>query len=419
MNRSSLVKERTPNDIIFTVFMILVWMNSILLRFIRVIIQMIPFIWQHADLILSLVFIITLVLSLRVILWYVYIKDLLYFLALYVVFYLHLLLYPLNEPYFQINSELTITKCFPMFLIGLCAYRINRESTIRILYQISVVSVFAFVIYATVFSRIDAATLRDGDMHAAYTVLPHICLTFMGMLRKPNLWNISALTVGTVFLLFLGNRGSLLCLGICVIVSILFSGRLKRPWLFLLLSALVMVILFLFGLLDFLYDLAEKHGFSLRIFEKLESGEIASSSGRDQIQEKVWEAVKRDPITGMGLFSDRRVAGGLYAHNIIPEILLHHGIAVGTLLLGLLSYVLVGAYGYLRRENHLAKDLYAALLFSAVFKLFLSSSYLREPYFYFALGFAYAAMSEYRKRKQQERNAKERTGLVRYRRIRS
>ena len=419
MKRSNLIKERTHNDTFFTAFMALVWADSILLRYIRVLLQMIPYIWQQADMILMLGFIITLGLSLGAILRTLYIKEMFYVMVMYAVFYLHFYGYPLNTTYFYNQGGITITECFPMFLIGLCAYRINRENTMKIMYLISVASIFAFVLYTTVFSRIDSSTLRNGDMHGAYTILPHLCLAFMGVLRKPNAWNIGAFTIGAVFLLFLGNRGSLLCLGVCVIATILFSGRLKKPWLFLCLSAMAMAILFLFGLLDFLHNMAEKYEFSLRIFQKLESGEIAASSGRDRIQDRVWEYIWMYPMMGMGLFSDRRVAGGYYAHNIIPEVLIHHGMIVGIILLCLVAYLLVGTYRYLRKENHLAKDVYGALLFSVVFKLFLSSSYLMEPYFFFTLGFACAAMSEYRNIKRQERDVKERTGLVRLRRIRS
>lgn len=419
MNHSSLIKERNHNDIFFTAFMALLWADSIILRYVRVLLQMTPYIWNHADMLLSLAFIIPLALSIGSILRAVYIKEIFYLIGLYAVFYLHRWLYPLNQYYYDIWGYITVSKCLPMFLVGLCAYRINREKVMSILYKISVASIFAFVIYVTAFSRIDATTLRDGDMHNAYTILPHICLVFMGVLRKPNVWNISALSIGAVFLLFLGNRGSILCLGVCIIMNILFSGRLKRPWLFLCFSVIAMVILFVFGLLDFLYDLADRYEFSLRIFEKMEKGELTYSSGRDRIQDRVWEYFRMAPMLGMGIFADRRVAGGSYAHSIIPEILLQHGIIIGTIILGLLAYLFVGSYWYLRKENHLAKDFFSALLFSAVFKLFLSNSYLMEPYFFFALGLACAIMNEYRKTKKQERIEKERTGFVRLRRIRS
>ncbi len=418
MKQSKLIKERTDNDIFFTVFMALLWADSILMRYVRVVLQMLPYVYKHADLILSVVTVIFLGLSLRSMLRTLYIKEMFYVLVMYGVFYGHFYSYSLNTTYFYEQGGITITECFPMFLIGICAYRINRETTMKVMYRISVVSIFAQVIYTMVFSRIDATTLRDGDMHGAYTLLPHICMAFTGMLRKPNSWNISALAVGSVFLLFLGNRGSLLCLGVCVIASVLFSGRLKRPWLFLLLSCLAMAILFLFGLLDLLYNMAEKYGLSLRIFQKLESGEFTGSSGRDKIQGRVWEYIWMYPMMGMGLFSDRRVAGGYYAHNVILEILIHHGIIVGTLLLVLLAYLLVGAYQYLRKGNWLAKDVYGALLFSVVCELFLSNSYLMEPYFYFTTGFACAVMNEYRGEKRRQRDVIERTSLVRSRRIR-
>lgn len=418
-NRRSLVKEQSYNDIIFTVFLTLVWTNSILMRYLRVLIQMLPFLWKHADLLLSAAVLFTLLLSLGVILRYVYMKELFLVLAMYGLFYLHYYLFPLNEAYYTVWGKTTTGKCFPMFLIGLCAYRINREESIKVLYKLSVITVYAFIIYASLISKIDASTLRDGDMHGAYSILPHLCLVFTGVLRKPNGWNIGAFALGAVFLLFLGNRGSLLCLSVCVIFVVLFSGRLKKPWLFLSISLLLMALLFLFGLLDFLQSLAEKYEFSLRIFEKMESGQLTADSGRDKIQDRVWYYIKMYPMMGMGLFSDRRVAGGKYAHNIILEILAHHGFTIGILLLILFAYYFVGAYSYLRRDNQLAKDLYGALLFSSVFKLFMSSSYLLEPYFFFTLGFAYAAMSEYRKKKLQKRRIKDRTELVRLRRIRA
>ncbi len=418
MRRSKLIKEQTHNDIFYTIFMAFVWADSILVRYLRVGLQSIPYIWIHADLILSLCLMIPLALSLVAILRSLYIKEMFYVLVMYGVYFFQFYTYTLNTTYFYYYSGITVTECFPMFLIGICAYRINREQTMKVMYWISVVSVFAYVIYTTAFSRIDANTLRDGDMHGAYTLLPHLCLVFMGVLRKPDPWNIGALAIGSVFLLFLGNRGSVLCLAVCVILSVLFSGRLKRPWLFLLLSSLAMVILFLFGLLDLLQGLAEKFEFSLRIFQKLESGEIAASSGRDKILKRVWEYIWMYPMMGMGLYADRRVAGGYYAHNIVLEFLIHYGVIFGTIILGLLAYLFVGSYRYFRKEKGLTKDVYSALLFGVVVKLFLSNSYLMEPYFFFTAGFACAVIHEYRGEKRKQQKAIERTGLVRVRRIR-
>ncbi len=419
MNRSSLIKEQAHNDILFTVLIAMIWADSILLKYVRVALQLIPYIWKHADMFISMAYIICIGLSVGAILRSVYIKELFYVAVFYAIFYLHFYSFTLNETYFYSYGGTTITRVFPMFLVGICAYRINREYTMRVLYVISVITVFSFVIYTTLFANTDDRVMLDGDMHGAYNILPHICLTFAGMIRKPNPWNITAFGIGAVLLLFLGNRGSLLCLGVFVIAAILFSGRVKRPLLFLTLSVLGMLILFAFGLLDFLYNVAEDNDFSLRIFKKLESGEIASSSGRDKIQKKVWEYILLYPMMGMGIFADRRICGGYYAHNVVLEILLHYGVVIGTVFIGLLLYIFARTYSHLKREKDLTCDFFLVLMFSYVFKLFISNSYLMEPFFFFAVGFSCAAANERMRFLRLERSRKERKGLVRLRRIRS
>ena len=192
----------------------------------------------------------------------------------------------------------------------------------------------------------------------------------------------------------------------------------KRPVLFLCLSTLVMVILFAFGLLDFLYEIGEKNGFSLRILDKLESGEIATSTSREKIAARVWEHTLQSPVFGMGLFADRRVAGGSYAHNIALEILIQFGLVFGSALLGIMIFMLVGSYRYLRKSGQtITLDFFGAVVFSFAFKLMLSDSYLTEPYFFMVLGFAGAVMSDRKWDKKREKLELERKSLVRLRRI--
>ena len=407
MNRSALVKEKFNNDIFFTILMALIWADSILLQFIRVFLMKVPYVWQNADMLLSLIFIITLCLSLRAVSREVFVKELFYTLLIYGIFYLYYFLFPLNQEYYVKYADKIVKESFPMFLLGICVYRIGRERTIKVLYGISIVTVFAYMVYVSLFRIVDERTMRAGDMNAAYIILPHLCLVFAGTMRKPTVWNVGALVVGGVMLLFLGNRGSLLCLGIFVIFSILFSGKLKRPVLFLVLSVSIMLALFSFGLLDLLYEVADKNGFSLRIFEKLESGEISASSGRDKIKQRVWEYILLHPIIGMGIFSDRRVAGGHYAHNILYELMIHYGMVLGTILLILLIWMIVKTYTYLKaKEDRWTLDYFCALFFSSCLKLLLSSSYLMEPYFFLMLGFAFAVLKE---RKRTEDPDKKRT----------
>lgn len=408
MKQSALVKESfSKNDICFIVLMAFVWSENILLRYIRVFLMKVPYIWQQVDTIMSLIFLVFLCLSLGSIIRELYVKEFFIALGIYVVFCLHYYIFPLNESYYSEYKETVINDTFPMFLTGILVFRIERKRILKVLSVISLVTIVAFAGYILLYQTMEGTEMRGGDMHAAYLILPHICLVYYTVVLRANPWNIGAFLIGVVTLLFLGNRGSLLCLGIFVIFTILFSGRLKHPILFLVLSVGVMVVLFAFGALDFLYKLAEQNGFSLRIFEKLEKGEITDSSGRDKLRERVVEYILLYPMMGMGIFSDRRIAGGLYAHNIILEIVLHFGMVLGTVILVLVFYLLIVAFLHLRKKRDvMTVGFFSAMVFSHVIKLFLSSSYLVEPYFFFAVGFAYASVQEWKITRKQTKKAR-------------
>ena len=78
-------------------------------------------------------------------------------------------------------------------------------------------------------------------------------------------------------------------------------------------------------------------------------------------------------------------------------------------------FLLYRAYLHISREKNDTRDFFLSLLFSYVFKLFLSSSYLMEPYFFFVLGFSCAAVYERKEALKLARNKKERERLVRLR----
>ncbi len=418
MKHSSLVKDKSQKDICFTIFMALVWSNTILLRFARVAIMKIPVIWVHADMMISLALAAILIFAFPSIYRVLYIRELFIILAFYGVYFLHFCVFPLNREYYPTNSTTVLKDVFPMFLIGVFAYRIERERTIKILNVISLLSVVLYTGYMILYHSLDDKTMQGGDMHAAYLLLPHLCMVFYSIIRKAVPWNIAAFAIGTAGLLLLGNRGSLLCLGLFAIFTILFSGRLKRPVLFLALAIVAMVVLFSFGVLDSLYGYAEENGLSLRIFEKLESGELTDSSGRDKLNERIIEYIMLYPMMGMGIFSDRRVAGGFYAHNIFLEMVIHYGMILGILFLAMIIYLLVVAFLYLRKNKDVfSVGFFTSLIFSCIIKLLLSSSYIIEPYFFFTIGFAYAAINERRHRRLTKNGKESKVGPRRKRRF--
>ena len=415
MKQSALIKDNSSQkEICFTVFMAMLWSKSILLQFVRVGLMKIPVIWVHGDLLITAGFILFFGLSLSSIYKELYIKDLFIIFSFYAIFFLYYWIFPLNKEYYVEYGSTVLQDVFPMVFIGVVAFRIQREQTIKVLNTISVITVWFYAGYMVVYYTMEGNALQGGDMHAAYMLLPHVCMTFYSIIRKANLWNLGGVIIGAVCLLFLGNRGSLLCLGTFGVFTILFSGRLKRPILFMILSVIVLLALFSFGLLDLLYEFADEKGFSLRIFEKLESGDITYASGRDKLSQRVMEYISLYPMMGMGIFSDRRVAGGLYAHNFFLEIIIHFGMVLGTVIIGIVLILFVACFIYLRKMNvQQGIDFFVVLLFSYCVKLFLSGSYILEPYFFFTVGYAYATISEWRKtRRMQGRRYVKRNELL-------
>lgn len=375
--------------------MAMIWSESILLTFIRAVIMKIPRIWKHADMIITIFYLAFFLLSILEAAKELYVNEIALAFLFYMIFGIHYVLFPLNAIYYEESAIQVMSRNFPMFLVGICTFRIRREETLKILYFISLLTIFVYGGYMLIIGNANSDAMKVGDMHTAYMLLPHLCFVFSAVLKKANPCNIVAFALGSLLLLFLGNRGSLLCLGVYVIFSILLSGRLKHPILFLVFATAFMLSLFSFGLLDYLYNLAEKYGFSVRIFQKLENGEITTSTGRDRIYARVMEQIKMHPLLGLGIFSDQRVAGGLYAHNILLEFMINYGVVIGVGLLVVVLRLFVNGFLYLRKTKQFeALDFYTSVFFSCCFKLILSNSYLLEPYFFFAMGFAYAAVGE-------------------------
>ena len=131
-----------------------------------------------------------------------------------------------------------------------------------------------------------------------------------------------------------------------------------------------------------MYRQTQRLGLSIRIFDKLLSGEFAVSTGRDAIRETLLDAIARNPFLGYGLCSDRVLAGH-YAHSLALELWVEFGVIFGTAILIALTVALWRGY---RKADGEIKPLILLLTFSSFFKLFLSGSYLNERFLLLLLG---------------------------------
>ena len=188
-------------------------------------------------------------------------------------------------------------------------------------------------------------TSTFGEMGAAYSILPHMCLIFYYILKKANVINITVFIAGIVMMFSLGNRGSIGCLAVFIVLTLLFIYRKAHPLALaaVIIGFIIVIATPLFDIIfEWMYDFAVDNGLSTRIFDKFTEGELSDDSGRSAIQSIIKSAIWESPFFGKGIMGDRVLIGG-YAHNIVLELMCDFGIILGFGLFGAILIIFIKA----------------------------------------------------------------------------
>ena len=365
----------------------LLWIDRILLTYIRAVVMRLPIIGFMTDFLILAVYLLLIVLSVPQILKYLRTSDYVFFFATVIICLLNYLIFPENAEVLNLYLPNFLLLTFPLYFIGLS---LDFEKVYPWLYRLSLITIPAFTAYKLFVSApmTEMESLYHGDMWGAYNLLPHVCVVAIAMLKKPGLINIALTAMGVVMLASLGSRGPLLCAILAMAVYLVFFKKHKHP--FLVYATLIIVTVAVWvgldAIMQFLYDIAKEAGLSIRIFEKFFEGSISDSTGRDAIATHLYERIALDPIFGYGIFADR-VAVGTYAHHIVIELWHSFGVIFGTVILGGIMIVLLRAAKVVKKADRYAL-LFIPLLFAGFIKLFLSNSFLEEIYLFWLLGIA-------------------------------
>lgn len=205
--------------------------------------------------------------------------------------------------------------------------------------------------------------------------------------------------LGSLLILIAGCRGALVCLIMGVLVFYLFIRQMKPVNRFLMIFGSIILVLLLIvfwnTILSAIQTVTEALGLSSRTVDKLAGNDFLSDSGRSRIIRILSNRVR---VFGYGLFGDRGLTNGRYAHNIFYELIIDFGWPVGTLLF--IAWVVLIIFA-LVKSDIAARQLICVLLPGGCFKLFLSGSYLaQEPAFYMLLGVCINSVILYRERKK-------------------
>lgn len=211
-------------------------------------------------------------------------------------------------------------------------------------------------------------------------------------------WSIILAVIGTILIFVAGCRGALLCLLLGVVIYYLFfkTSKPANRFLAIFFSIIVILILMLFWeqIMTGLVHLMENLGINSRNIEKIINNDFLSDSGRSRLQRIIRNRIR---ISGFGLFGDRTLTNGHYAHSIFYELMADFGWPLGGMLFIAWIVLILSA---LIKADEPGQRLICVLLPSGCFKLFLSGSFLsQEPAFYMLLGVSINCIMLYNKKK--------------------
>lgn len=311
---------------------------------------------------------------------------LLYFSFL-VVFVLSYIIHPSNPAFDKLGVSTYCFQILPYLFLG-SFFDITRLK--KILYVLSIVVVIKYTLFLFLSKTINDMIEGGGEyISAAYALLPSVIILFWYALETHKRYNI-ALSLYSVFILFaFGNRGSVLCVVLFVLLYFVYQNIKKvKIWqMSFVLVGVGIIISYIDEILLFFQLALGRLGFSTRFFDMIEGGvgEDASSQGRLYYYSKALKALDSENYMGLGMAGDRIPLNGGYSHNIIVESIVSYGYVFGPLFLLLLFGLIF--YSIRKVKNQDQTIFIFVLICIGFIPTFISGSYVDNTTFYFLIGY--------------------------------
>lgn len=384
---------KTPINILLA----LVWCDDFLLQYVRLVAERLPIVSAFAGYVIPIMYAVSILLAIHS--FRLSKNDMVFLACVVMVYFISPVLYPDTNIYWEQRCVNFLTIILSFYILGVSIIpSVDIDQTTELLYRLSVLTIILKLLYFVMRGPLGTdETIAEGDMAQAYQLLPHICLIAYYTIKKYTIFRVGLLGISAFYLVFLGNRGSVLILAISCVLLFVFTSQYKyRVQISCITALLVVVFLYspLFEItMDTLQETSAELGMSTRIFDMVDDGDLANSTGRSDKFVILLEAIDKKPVTGYGIYGDRSFLDG-YCHNLPLELLTDYGyFAGGLLFIGIL--VLLGR-AVLISSSTVYFALLVCLLGNGFFKLFFSGSYLLEDTFYLLLGYS-AALIRYRR----------------------
>ena len=317
------------------------------------------------------------------------------FVGMIVLYLLNYYIYPENTEGLE-RYRMLFFSALPMVFIGQV---IELHKVEKLFYYISIINIISCSFYFLIYAQ--AATYRgsaltgeiDYNMGASYSILPHVIYVTWQMYKKQTLLNIALTILGFIMIASFGTRGPMVCFIIYNSLYLLMIKRYKNPIKvkLIILTISFLVITFLSPIMLFLAELVGSIGMNDRIFRIALDGNFiggeASGDERLMFVDIINERIRNTTsLFGYGIAGTERIIR-TYPHNLGLEMLHSFGLIPGILVMGMLTYTIIKKY--FRCRNEYDRCFLMLLLCSGFIKLFMSGTFLTEPFFFFLIGFCF------------------------------
>lgn len=379
---------------IFACLICVLWSYKALVRYLQSIVMHIPIIGTSVYTVFPCVlFTILIVGAFPYILKKIRVSDLLFYFLIFLISIITILIDSRTTSKFSDYVVGFLTYVVPMYYIGIVTgdYLHKEDNLIFFLEKISAICIVVNVLYYSFIGfRFEAEWM--SSQYIPYMLLPHVSLMTLSIFREYKLYKIIILLLGLSFMLFLGNRGSVVCYLVLLVVAILHKfqnvSANKRKIIIVIGIGLIMTIM-LTNAYDtftlFLLSKAEKLGMSTRVvlFLRRDFNVVSFDSNRLELQEQLFKAILDRPF-GYGLTGDFSIIGG-YSHNILLEWLVEFGIFFGSILI--ISHFLLVISSIRLAHNWNERSIIWLFFCDFLIMLLISATYLITPEFFFMVGF--------------------------------
>lgn len=299
------------------------------------------------------------------------------------VFLLHYLMFPENNMYQNQLVFPLFAMCLPAFIYS---FAIRDWQALRDVMRKASYIVFSLGLLLGLMVFGGKASIGVYSMPLSYYLLLPAIAFIDESLDRRRIGDILAAFLSVVLILAIGARGPIMCIAAFAILKTMrFPARLRHSHVFAYLCSILLVImvaLFFDELLMSMSRFLSRFGIDSRSIALLLQPGL-DLSGRDLLYSRVIAEIMDNPITGIGIGGDRRVLNGVYAHNLLIELVADYGIPLGSL------FVLV-LLGLMIRFSHsrdkCQRNVFAMWLNISVIPLLVSGSYLESTGFWICLG---------------------------------